>query len=106
MIQAPMRYFKLKKGENNIPVGTLEATFESRRITRERSATPLALSMREYGSRKSHRALGMPVLLKPSTVMNIPQKNINREYETWFGLDCGAKILARERLTITDAKPQ
>ncbi|KAJ6876320.1 hypothetical protein NC652_035632 [Populus alba x Populus x berolinensis] len=25
---------------------------------------------------KSHRALGIPVLLKPSTVINIPQKKI------------------------------
>jgi hypothetical protein len=32
---------------------------------------------------KSHRALGIPVLLRPSTVINIPQKKIKREYETW-----------------------
>lgn len=31
----------------------------------------------------SQKALGIPVLLNPSTVMNIPQKNTSREYETW-----------------------
>jgi len=30
----------------------------------------------------SHKALGIPVLLRPSTVINIPQKNIKSEYET------------------------
>lgn len=65
-------------------MGTLEATFERMRITRESSAMPAVLSIRECGSTNSHKALGMPVLLNPSTVMNIPQKNINKEYETCF----------------------
>ena len=65
-------------------MGTLEATFERMRITRESSATPPALSIRACGSTNSHKALGIPVLLNPSTVMNIPQKNINKEYETCF----------------------
>ena len=29
------------------------------------------------------RVLGIPVLLKPSTVMNMPTKKIKRGYETW-----------------------
>jgi len=65
-----------------IPVGTFEATFERTRITTARSAVPLALSILECGSTSSQSALGMPVLLKPSTVMNIPQKKINKEYDT------------------------
>jgi hypothetical protein len=64
-------------------VGTFEATFERIRITNPRSATPLALSIREYGSTNSHNVLGMPVLLKPSTVINIPQKKISNEYDTY-----------------------
>lgn len=66
-----------------LPVGTLDATFESRRITKERIAIPPTVLIRAYGSIKSQKALGIPVLLKPSTVMNIPQKNISSEYETW-----------------------
>jgi hypothetical protein len=67
-----------------IPVGTFEAMFERIRTTREKSATPPALFIFEYGSTESHSALGMPVLLNPSTVINIPQKNINKEYETCY----------------------
>jgi hypothetical protein len=51
-------------------------------MTTARRATPLALSILACGSTSSHIALGMPVLLKPSTVMNIPQKKINSEYDT------------------------
>jgi len=65
----------------------LEATFERIRITRESIAIPPALSIRAWGSMKSQNALGMPVLLKPSTVINIPTKKINKEYETWFALE-------------------
>ena len=68
--------------QEKIPVGTLEATFERIRITTARRATPLALSIREYGSTSSHSVFGMPVLLKPSTVINIPQKKISSEYDT------------------------
>jgi len=32
----------------------------------------------------SHKALGIPVLFRPSTVINIPQKNIKSEYETCY----------------------
>ena len=63
-------------------MGTFDATFERIRITTARSATPLALSIREYGSTNSHSVFGMPVLLKPSTVINIPQKKISSEYDT------------------------
>lgn len=70
---------KSLKREADLPVGTLEATLERKRMTTASTAVPAALSMRAYGSMKSHKALGMPVLLKPSTVMNIPQKNISKE---------------------------
>lgn len=59
----------------------MEATLESRRITKDSNATPPTVSICAYGSTNSHKALGMPVLLKPFTVMNIPLKNINKEYE-------------------------
>jgi hypothetical protein len=47
------------------------------------TAIPLAWSIRAWGSIKLQRLPGIPVLLKPSTVINIPQKNTRREYETW-----------------------
>jgi len=81
-------YYKVLNGytwsyaSEKLPVGTLEATFERIRITTARRATPLALSIREYGSTSSHSVFGMPVLLKPSTVINIPQKKISSEYDT------------------------
>jgi hypothetical protein len=31
----------------------------------------------------SHKELGIPVLLKPSIVINLPQKKIKREYDFW-----------------------
>ena len=66
----------------NLPVGTFEVMFERISTTRASTAMPLTSLMRAWGSIKFQKALGIPVWLKPSTVINIPQKNTRREKET------------------------
>ena len=68
---------------DDTPVGTLDATLERTRITTASTAVPLASPIFAYGSMRSHRAVGIPVLLNPSTVINIPQKKIKSEYDTF-----------------------
>lgn len=65
------------KDEKNIPVGTLEATLERKSITKAKTSIPLKVLICACGFMKSQKALGTPVLLNPSTVTNIPQKNSN-----------------------------
>ena len=66
----------------SLPVGTFDATFDRTRMTIARRTTPFGLSILAYGSTSSQRVFGIPVLLNPSTVMNIPQKKISSEYDT------------------------
>jgi hypothetical protein len=66
----------------NVPVGTLDATLERKVTTIERMTSPPCVSIREYGSTAFQSCAGAPVLLKPSTVMNMPEKNTRMEYET------------------------
>jgi hypothetical protein len=68
-----------RKGSMNIPVGTFDTTFERITMRTARTAIPLAWLICAKGSTNSHKQLGNPVLLKPSIVINIPQKRIKRE---------------------------
>lgn len=65
--------------EFSAPVGTLDATFERKVTTIERMTMPPLLSIREYGSTADQNCAGAPVLLKASTVMNIPEKKTRIE---------------------------
>ena len=51
-------------------------------MTRARTTVPETRSICACGSMKFQKALGNPVLLNPSTVINIPQKKTKSEYET------------------------
>ena len=74
---------KTSECREQLPVGTLDATFDNKVTIRDRTATPLVVFIWACGSTAVHSTSGAPVRLNPSTVMNMPEKNTSRAYDTW-----------------------